>query len=71
MLKYFSEFVTALSILTVTIGTNLYYYATIEGTMSHVYSFSLIAIFIYLTVKWYEKPMLKTICLIGLLVSVR
>ena len=67
MLRYFSEKVSALSILLVFFATNLHHYSTIEATMSHAYNFSLFAIFIYLTIHWYEKPSIKNSILIGLL----
>jgi hypothetical protein len=66
LLKYYSEVVTSLSILAVTVGTNLYYYASVYAPMSHVYSFSLIAIFIWVTINWYKTPNLKYSVLIGL-----
>ncbi len=48
--------VTAITLLIIIFGTNLYHYVTEEPTMSHAYNFSLISIFVFLTVKWLEKP---------------
>jgi hypothetical protein len=67
LLPRFGEVVTSISIAAVVVGTNLYYYAAIESPMSHVYSFSLIAVFVYLTIKWYGTPNLKYSFLLGLL----
>jgi hypothetical protein len=36
-------------------GTNLFYYAVIEPTMSHLYSFSLVSMFLYFGKKWIDK----------------
>ncbi|OQY04838.1 MAG: hypothetical protein B6I20_02390 [Bacteroidetes bacterium 4572_117] len=67
LLRYFSEEVSSLSILLVFFATNLQYYSTHEATMSHGYSFSLFAGFIFLTISWYKKPSLKNTVLMGLL----
>ena len=70
LLRYFSESVTAITLLAVALGTNIFYYATTEVTMSHVYSFSLIAVFIYYAVRWSEKPDIKSTLVLGLLTGV-
>lgn len=67
LVRYFSEEVSALSIFLVFFATNLHFYSTHEATMSHAYSFSLIAIFVWLTIVWYEKPIVKNTIFIGLL----
>jgi len=67
LLRYFSEEVSALSILIIFFATNLHYYSTHEATMSHAYNFSLIAIFNWLTIIWYENSSTKNTILIGLL----
>ena len=53
--KYFDTFIVAFVLLLIVFGTNLFYYATINGAMTHVYSFSLLCIFIFYTIKWYER----------------
>lgn len=67
LLRYFEENIAALTILIVVLGTNLLHYSTREPTMSHLYNFSLFAIFLWLTIKWFEKPTVKWSILIGLL----
>jgi hypothetical protein len=52
--KYFSAWVTAITLVAVVLGTNLYYYSTYEAPMSHAYNFAIISLFIYLTDRWYE-----------------
>lgn len=64
---YFSESITALTIVAITLGTNLLHYATREATMSHLYNFTLLNIFIWLTIQWYKNPKLLKLILIGLL----
>jgi len=69
LLKYFCEITTILTILLIVLGTNLMYYVISEPGMSHVYNFFLITIFIYLCIKWYEKPILKYTLLLGFVVG--
>ncbi len=54
LLRYFTPLVTAITLLLVGLGTNLYYYATYEAAMSHAYNFVLITIFFHTLLKWYE-----------------
>jgi len=51
----------------VLLGTNLFYYATTEPCMSHVYTFSLASIFMYITMKIYLKNSLKFFIFLGLI----
>lgn len=73
--KYFKDWIVAVVIFATVIGTNMLWYVTGEAGMSHTYSFSLIAIFLYLMDTWLEQPTLwKTICLglvIGLITLIR
>lgn len=64
--KYFSPYVTAITLLLVGLGTNLFFYTVHEGPMSHGYNFALITIFLYLVIRWYERPVLKTTVILGL-----
>jgi len=64
---FFSDIITALTLIFITLGTNLYYYTTLEGTMSHAYNFSLIAVFIYLTIRWHNNPTRQNSIGIGLI----
>lgn len=66
LLKYFSPAATAVSLIMVALGTNLGHYSTHEPTMSHLYGFFLFSVFLYLLVKWHEKPVLKYSVLLGL-----
>ncbi len=64
---FFSEWVTALTCFTMVVGTNLLHYTTSESTMSHAYNFSLIAVFMYFSIKWYENPKFKNTIILGLI----
>lgn len=65
--KYFSEEVTALTILTVALGTNLLNYATYDACMSHVYNFALINVFVWYTIEWFKSPRLLSLLFLGFL----
>lgn len=54
----YSDTVISATILILMLGTNLLYYTTIEPSMSHVYSFSLIAIFLYYVKIFYKDSSL-------------
>lgn len=66
LLRYFSETITAISIILLVFGTNLLQYSAIEGGMPHIYLFFLYALTIYLTLKWHEKPSFRYSALLGL-----
>lgn len=65
--KFFSDDIVALTLFAVALGTNLTHYASREATMSHVFSFTLFSIFIWLTIRWHKKPKLKYLVLLGAL----
>ncbi len=67
--RYFNQRVVILSLITLIMGTNLYYYVAIDSTMPHVFNFSLFAIFIYLTITWHQNPNIKNSIFIGLLLG--
>ena len=48
------------------IGTNLYYYLYYEPVMSHIFNFFLVALLLYLTLKWHKKQSWKLALGIGL-----
>ena len=70
LLLFFNEVATSITLISIILGTNLYYYSTSEPAMSHAYSFSLVSIFLYQFIKWYENPNYKKSILIGLLFGV-
>jgi hypothetical protein len=54
--RYFPDGITAIVILIIGLGTNLFNYASWEGAMSHVYSFFLFALTFLLFIRWMESP---------------
>ncbi len=62
----FSDAHTALTLLLVGLGTNLLCYASQSAPMPHVYNFFLFAVFIFYTIKWYERQSIKNTIILGL-----
>lgn len=67
LLFSFSEKITSLTIFSVYFGTNLLWYSTNDGLMSHGYLFCLLSIFIYHIIKWHKEPQFKRLIYIGLI----
>jgi hypothetical protein len=67
LLNHFSQWVTAITLVVIVLGTNLFYYSSYEGPMSHAYNFALIAVFIYFTPVWYKKVNAWSTVIIGAL----
>jgi len=66
LLNYFSRAITFLCLILIVFGTNLFNYATYENVFSHVYSFFLINLLIFITPKWAAKKDLKNAIIIGI-----
>ncbi len=75
LLLNFSASTTALVVLGFGLGSNLFHYANYEPSMSHIYSFALIASFCYFSKKialnYSNKTLLLLIVLFSLIVIVR
>jgi hypothetical protein len=65
--RNFSEKVIWIVLFLLTFATNVFYYLTIGGGLSHIAGFTAIAAFIYYTLKWHEVPQIKFAVAIGLL----
>ena len=66
LLTAFNEKIVGLCLLILFFGTNLLYYCTTEAGMSHVYSFSIIALFTFATHKWHQTANWRYSLTIGL-----
>ena len=69
LIEKFNTTSSSITISAIILGTNLFYYATTEAAMSHIYSFSLISAFIYFFDSWYYKANIKKSVIIGLLLG--
>ncbi len=73
--KYYDPAITAITVLAIGLGTNLYFYSTIEAAMPHGHNFFLATVFMMVVIHWYRKPVwymgLAVGLLFGLIVLVR
>ncbi|MGZ3862618.1 MAG: glycosyltransferase family 39 protein [Bacteroidia bacterium] len=53
--RYYSDGIVALTLGTLFFATNLFYYTLRDGEMAHSYSFFLVSLFLWLTVRWHES----------------
>lgn len=65
--RYFNDRVTAFTLFAVALGTNLFYYTTVEAPMTHAFSFGLFAVFLWRTIVFYDHPTIKNILVSGAL----
>ncbi len=65
LLRFYSERASAITLLLVALGTNLFFYTVHDGPMSHSYNFAMLTLFLYLVIKWYEEPSFKRSVLLG------
>ncbi|MFY7879240.1 MAG: hypothetical protein ACOVP6_04165 [Lacibacter sp.] len=69
LLRYFSDGVTALSIITIVFATNYLNYAAIDGAMTHNSLFMIYSVLLWSTIRFYEHPTLSKAAWIGLLIG--
>jgi hypothetical protein len=65
--RHFSPVVVMMTVVGFFLGTNLFHYILQEPGMSHVYSFFLFGLFVWLTPRFYERPGWKIFGGMGLL----
>jgi hypothetical protein len=56
LLRYFTDHVTALALISIALATNYLEYASISGAMTHNYLFTIYTAVILLTIRYYDKP---------------
>jgi hypothetical protein len=66
LIRYFSEQITCIVILILCLGTNLFFYFTVDTLLAHVPGFLLMNLFVYYTILWHETPRLKYMVILGL-----
>ena len=59
LILFFSEWITALTLLCVLFASNLFYYTYRETEMPHSYLFCLFSLFIYHVIKWHHIKKIK------------
>lgn len=69
LLRYFSEKITLLTLISIFFGTNLFFYTFKEGGMSHQHSFMLSTIFLYYLPLWHQNKSIIYDLLLGLILG--
>lgn len=69
LLRYFSENVSAFTLLIIGLGTNLLQFTAFDGAMPHSYLFTLYALILWNTIRWHEAPKLWRGGVLGLLIG--
>lgn len=69
LLMFYSDLTVAVVLIGIVLGTNLFYYTAVEPGMGHVYSFALISLFLYLSLKWISQLTLVRGMIIGLVLG--
>ncbi|HEV8346419.1 MAG TPA: hypothetical protein VGQ16_07590 [Vicinamibacterales bacterium] len=54
--RHFSPGVVLATLTCITFGTNLFHYGVFDGVFSHVFSFFLVAVWLFLVERWWERP---------------
>jgi hypothetical protein len=63
--RQFSDGVVLATLIGITWGTNLFHYAVFDGTFSHEYAFFAVALWLWLVVRWWERPTLRLSLALG------
>lgn len=69
LLVYFSERITALTLILVVGASNLLQYVSVDGAMSHSFIFPLYALLLWWTIQWHKNPQKKYAFAIGLIIG--
>ncbi len=67
--KIFNEEVTALTLVILYLGTNLFFWTTFDAGAPHTILFSLYALLLWFTMRWHEKPNKVDAAAMGLLLG--
>ena len=66
LLTHFSDKITSFTLITIVLATNLFYYTVISPGYTHAYSFCLMTLFVWQSMKWYVNKRLTTLIYLGL-----
>jgi hypothetical protein len=66
LIQFFSEKVSAITILLIGLGTNYFHLAVCDGAMPQNYLFTLYALIIWFTIRWHDWPKKKYALFLGL-----
>lgn len=69
LLHFFSEAVTAATLVIIVMATNYLNYTAIDGAMTHNALFTLYTLILWLTIRWHEQPKASTALWMGLAIG--
>jgi hypothetical protein len=69
LLAFFSDGVTMFTMIFLLLGTNYFHEASSDECMPHAMLFTAYALILWLTIKWHQKPTVRTAALLGLLIG--
>ena len=69
LLRYFDDRTVAITLLFLTLASNLIQYVSVDGGQSHSYIFPLYAFILYTSIKWHESPKIRWAALTGLIIG--
>lgn len=69
LLKFFDDRITAITLLAMYLGTNLFFWTTFDAGAPHTLLFTLYAMLLWFTIRWHEKPKISYAIVIGLLLG--
>lgn len=67
LLRFFEDFVVALTIIILALATNLFHYACYETAYTHPHNFFILSVLIYLATRWEQKGTIWQGAIFGLL----
>ena len=70
LLKFFSDFISAIILVLIVLGTNYFELTAYDGAMPHNYLFTLYSLVLWLTIRWHENPKWKFIIFLGLTIGI-
>jgi hypothetical protein len=70
LLKYFSDKVTAATLILLVLASNIIQYISVDDAMSHSFIFPLYVLILYFTIKWHETPSKLTASIIGFIIGI-
>jgi hypothetical protein len=63
--RHFSDGVVLATLVTLTWGTNLFHYGVFDATFSHAFSFFLVALWLVVVERWWQRPSTATSAALG------
>ena len=67
--RYYKDIVVGFTLISVSLGTNLFFYVVHETIMAHAYNFFMFSLFLYWTLRWYDTLRFKYMAGLGILLG--